>query len=226
MTSMLEKLKLKRQELASKAAAPAAPSSPTPNVSNATTASSTTPSHGNQPVHHDIANDTEQGTAAISTSDANTMKSPAKTPQKTVRFFVNSIPRKLSLDRLVWAPYYAWGTSVPARLCDNHEAKFEPTIVEIPLDQAVVEVLGQEECTDRTRLILVERSKVFPYWAKKSNDEKSSYIETEGDVPTKWNEYRVKYLRDKVNLNFRVCSRYWGFTVSLLSFVDHERTYI
>jgi hypothetical protein len=215
---MLEKMRLRKLELASKAAAPAAPvpvpSSPT-NVANTATTSSGTPSHGNQPAHQNNTNNIGQGTAT--TGDMNTMKSPAKTPQKTVRFFVNSIPRKLSLDRLVWAQYYAWGTSVPARLCDNQEALDEPTIDEwpIPSDKAVVEVLGQEECTDHKRLILVERSKVFPYWAKKSNDEKSSYIETEGDVPTKWNEYRVKYLRDKVNV-FTYFK--WAYFLSRCSF--------
>lgn len=118
----------------------------------------------------------------------------AKAPKK-IEFIPNEVSRRVDLNRLVWAFYYNWNTIVPARLCDNQEALSEPTITTwpIPSDKVVVEPFGQVKEKGHTRLLLVERNKIFPFWAQSVDCEESDY-----DCCDAWNNYRVNYLKKKV----------------------------
>jgi hypothetical protein len=118
----------------------------------------------------------------------------AKSPKK-LEFIPNQQVKRLDPNRLIWANYHSWNTVVPARLCDNQEALSEPTIKKwpIPPENVVVEVFGQVKGPESTRLLLVDRSQTFPFWAQSVDCEESDY-----ETCDAWNNYRVNFLKKKV----------------------------
>lgn len=216
MSSLLEKMRLKRKQAEEEAQRLAA------------SGSTTTTATREAPVQIDIAPAPSSSTPATPSKSVDKGEdewiNADRTPQKRVQFFPTDLTRKINPDRLVWASYYAWGgTSVPARLCDNQEALSEPTIQvwPIPANNAVVEILGQVQEGTNARLIIIDRAMMFPYWAKStsdtlvdssSEDEEEESEEEKGESnkksskkvkpvvdKTRWNEHRMKSLKIKVS---------------------------
>jgi hypothetical protein len=97
-------------------------------------------------------------------------------------------PRAVSLENLVWAPYYRVQDKLfPARLCDNHEGVLENWIATWPLpeDEILVEVFCQEKLAKMSRLLVVKKNKILPYWAENKDDQEGNYDKRE------WNEKRM-----------------------------------
>jgi hypothetical protein len=101
---------------------------------------------------------------------------------------------------LVWAPSYRFhNTLFPARLCSYDEAIAEDSIplVDNNDDNVVVEIFNQEMYHNVTRLLLVPKAKVIPYYASTSKN-----LEKQ-DITKKWNEGNLKKMK-KVSLNASV----------------------
>ncbi len=96
---------------------------------------------------------------------------------------------------LVWAPFYRFHNALfPARLCSIEEAVGERSIPErIEQDCVVVEFFKQVKYKDSSRLLLIEKAKIIPYYKKTNKD-------TSDDL-TRWNEGNFKTVKKVIFLS-------------------------
>ena len=109
--------------------------------------------------------------------------------RKQITFWDTQAPRNVKLKDLVFAPYYRCRDKLmPARICQPSEcATVKHISMPFPANEVPVEFICMEEFPD-TRILLVSRCKVVPYWNSAAALKRGEvdYVD-QGDPPMFWN---------------------------------------
>jgi hypothetical protein len=121
--------------------------------------------------------------------------SPSNEDRKTEVKLLETAVIPVERKKLIWAPYYRYHNVLfCARRCSNEEALSEKSISvwPIPEDKAVVEIFCQDIFSGVTKLLLVEKKKIAPYFGSSSSSTDQ----------LKWNETNLNKMK-KVSRSYK-----------------------